>query len=193
MNKHYRKYLESKGVDVSKIKPKKKKSNKNKKMDKNTNKLNNYTKSVKYVIYTDFCRDESISDVNYAWYYSIYDVEKNKKIHEDGGYDSHGYLLYKGLAGEITAVLNAINYCKEHNYSNVCICYYNNGIEGWTKSWKAKTIYTKFYKDFMENNKYIKYTFSNVRSHLAEKGRQHSKNKARNILIGLKNRINSVS
>lgn len=190
MNKHYRKYLESKGVDVSKIKPKKKKSNKNKKMNKNTNKLNNYTKSVKYAIYTDFYSNSAINYGKYgkyAWYYCIYNVETGDLVHEAIGTASMRIALPFNIAGELSSVLNAVKYCCENNYTNICINYHYEGVKGWVSGWKTNSEHTKFYSEMMNKYKHIKYTFSNVRSHMAEKGRQHSKNKAKSFLLALYN------
>lgn len=187
MNKHYRKYLESKGVDTSKIKPKKKKLNKNEKMNKNTNKLNNYTKSVKYAIYTDFYSNSAIDYKRYVWYYCIYNVETGDLVHEATGTASMYIALPFNVAGELSSVLNAVKYCCENNYTNICINYHYEGVKGWVNGWKTNSEHTKFYSEMMNKYKHIKYTFSDIRSHMAEKGRQHSKNKAKSFLLALYN------
>lgn len=185
MNKHYRKYLESKGVDTSKIKPKKKKSNKNKKMNKNTNKLNN---NAKYVIYTETYYNHKENKEKYSWSYSIYDVEAKHRIYRSSFIDTNKSEIPYKLEGEINAVLNAIEYCKTNNYTDVCIYYHNICIENWANSKNIRNEYSAMYHNYIEKFSVSGLTFDKIQKHLSEKGRIKTKLKAEEVLNNFLNR-----
>lgn len=74
-------------------------------------------------------------------------VENGRIIKEDSGLvDTFSEENTRQIAGEIHAVLAALNFAKEKNISSLTIFYDYKGLEMWaTKKWKAESTIAKFY------------------------------------------------
>jgi len=62
-------------------------------------------------------------------------------------------LKMKNVAGEIKAVIEAIEFCKVKNWKEIYLHYDYEGLKKWaTMEWKANNIMTKNYQNYMRNN-----------------------------------------
>ncbi len=79
--------------------------------------------------------------------------------------------VHWNVAGELLAVLKALEYCKQNSIDCVVINYDYEGIEKWiTGEWKAKKDFTKKYVE--EVRKYLKnlnVQFRKVKAHSTDK------------------------
>ena len=75
-------------------------------------------------------------------------VKKNGvEIHRDKGNDiPHTAVDHRNVAGEILAILKAIQWCKSQEITEVTIYYDYKGLESWaTGAWRAKLPFTQAY------------------------------------------------
>jgi ribonuclease H-related protein len=75
-------------------------------------------------------------------------VKKNGvEIHRDKGNDiPHAAVEHRNVAGEILAILNAIQWCQSQEITNVTIYFDYQGLESWaTGAWRAKLPFTQAY------------------------------------------------
>lgn len=141
-------------------------------MNKNTN----FT--YKYTIYADGSYNKNTG--YYGWAYVIYDELYNCIIHEASGKSNSSASSMWQVAGELTAVMRAIKYCKENNLTDIRICYDYKGIEEWAIGrWKTKNEYTKAYKVFMEKYKDVNYIFEYIKGHSGNFGNEYVDKMAR--------------
>jgi len=112
--------------------------------------------------------------------------DKITKCYGSGIYienDEKVYLKFKGndekfseswnVAGELIAVMEAINYAIKNNYDKINIYDYE-GIEKWADgTWNANKYASKTYKEFIEPIKEkIKLNFIKVKAHSGNKGNE---------------------
>lgn len=145
---------------------------KNKNLHKNTDFM------YKYTIYTDGSYNQNTG--YYGWAYVIYDETYNCIIHEASGKSNNSASSMWQVAGELSAVMRAIKYCKENNLSDIRICYDYRGVEEWVmKRWRTKNEYTKAYKAFMEKYKDVNYIFEHIKGHSGNFGNEYVDKMAR--------------
>jgi viroplasmin and RNaseH domain-containing protein len=75
-------------------------------------------------------------------------VKKNGvEIHRDKGNDiPHAAMNHRNVAGEILAILKAIQWCQTQEISEMTIYYDYQGLESWTTgAWRAKLPFTQAY------------------------------------------------
>ncbi len=75
-------------------------------------------------------------------------VKKNGvEIHRDKGNNiPHAAVEHRNVAGEILAILNAIQWCQSQEITNVRIYFDYQGLESWaTGAWRAKLPFTQAY------------------------------------------------
>ncbi len=99
-----------------------------------------------------------VSDVKVLYTYSERFINSEPAVHWN-------------VAGELLAVLKALEYCKQNSIDCVVINYDYEGIEKWiTKEWKAKKDFTKKYVEEVEKYfKDIKILFKKVKAHSTNK------------------------
>jgi len=137
------------------------------------------------------------------------DVYKNKgyEIDVDGSYQkgitSYGVVIRKNgkllkelsgildksevhgshqVAGEIKAVTQAVNWCRENEINQVTIFYDYKGLEKWARGqWKTKKTVSKNYADFMREDD-IKIHWVKIQSHTGKKWNEHADALAANAI-----------
>lgn len=78
------------------------------------------------------------------------------------------------VAGELTAVVRAISWCKRHRISSVEIYFDYQGVESWaTRAWKANLDLTKKYGDYIRASG-IEIIWRKVKSHTGDKWNDHA-------------------
>lgn len=88
-----------------------------------------------------------------------------------GSADVHGS---NQVAGEIRAVTEAIDWCRENDIKEVTIYYDYKGLEKWAKGlWKTKKIISKEYADFMKIDD-IKIHWIKIESHTGKKWNEYA-------------------
>jgi ribonuclease HI len=90
------------------------------------------------------------------------------------------------VAGELTAVMKAIEYCLKNGIKDVTINYDYQGIEAWvTGSWKAKKPITKQYVNFIkEKSKFVNIRFNKIKAHSGNKYNELTDKYAKEIIMG---------
>lgn len=118
------------------------------------------------LIYTDG------SFINEKVGFGIVVVKDNSPIIKDCGrfIGREEDIAQRNVAGEIYAMIRAIQLVKANEFNNICFCYDYEGIRKWiTGEWKAKNQLTQRYVEYF--NKYmngIEYEFKHIPAHSGE-------------------------
>lgn len=112
--------------------------------------------------------DGSYRDDCCGWAYIIVAEDDHIIAKENGNIlIDPSYMSMHNIAGELEAVMNGLQTCREIGFSIVEVCYDYLGVEKWaTGEWKAGKEGTKVYRDFMrEISKDITVVFQKVKAH----------------------------
>lgn len=84
-----------------------------------------------------------------------------------GKSDNPENIKIRNVAGEIKAIIEAIEFCKSKNWRNLYLHYDYEGLKKWaTMNWKANNILTKNYQNYMKDNlKVLKINWVKEKSH----------------------------
>lgn len=118
--------------------------------------------------------------------YAVVVVQSDQKIWEDLGIvpptDVEGT---RQVAGELMAVLKALEWCKANDIDMTTIHYDYQGIEKWaTGGWKAKKTVTQQYRDTVQTSG-IQITWHKVDAHTGVKWNEHVDQLARSAAMAL--------
>jgi len=115
-------------------------------------------------------------------------IRKNGKIIEElsGILDESEVQGSYQIAGEIKAVTESINWCRENKINEVIIYYDYKGLEKWAKGlWKTKKSVSKNYFDFMKEEK-IKINWVKIKSHTGKKWNEYADKLAARAIVNYK-------
>jgi len=78
-------------------------------------------------------------------------LNNGELIHEITGIvEGESGKMSRNVTGELQAVIETVNWCKQNKVNKIAICYDYEGIEKWaTDKWKANLELTRNYKAFM--------------------------------------------
>lgn len=130
--------------------------------------------------YIDVYTDGSYVDGRYAWAYAF--VRDDRVIWEASGVGKNPEAAaMRNVAGELAAVLYAVQKAAEMNV-RICIHHDYAGVALWvTKDWKAQNEYTKKYCAWMEKYRGI-YRFAKVTAHSGNRFNDYVDQKAKAAL-----------
>lgn len=119
-------------------------------------------------IYSDGSYNSSNGECGYAAYIIMSSSRKivcGRFIMENNG---------RNVEGEVKAIVKALHNINTNKIKNVIIYYDYEGIEKWaTRVWKANTIYTKAYANFMSNiMSFLNIKFVHIKSHTGNIGNE---------------------
>lgn len=108
--------------------------------------------------------DGSFRDDRASYGYVV--IHNGIKITEGNGCDvPESWLHHQNVAGEMWAVLKAVEYCEAHNWEAVRIAYDYEGLEAWpTGRWRAKNASTQYYRSCIQRAK-VEITWIKVKAH----------------------------
>ncbi len=91
------------------------------------------------------CIHNDGNNLQLGWAYLV--LQKGQELHRDSGNDIPVEArVHRNVAGEIQAVLKALEWCRARGISSATIYYDYQGLEEWvTGAWKAKTPFTQAY------------------------------------------------
>ena len=98
------------------------------------------------------CIHNNGEDMQLGWAYLIRQGEK--ELHRDSGNDIPSEAWqHRNVAGEIQAVLKALDWCQDHGITSATIYFDYQGLEEWVNgAWKAKTSYTQAYVESVKSH-----------------------------------------
>ncbi len=122
-------------------------------------------------LYTDgsYCNNRKIT----SWAYIIVDASE-KILKQDRGELTGEITALWQIGGEMKAVMEGLNFCRENNLKAIIYHDYN-GLFHWVSDlfgetpWKAKNEWTKKYRTFIINNANYIDSFQWVKSHSKNK------------------------
>lgn len=116
----------------------------------------------------DIYTDGSFNKENASWAFIC--VSEGKEIYREKGMLFGEINSMWQVGGELAAVMEGIDYCKNNNYK--CNIYYDfKGIFKWVadifnqKPWKTKNKFTQEYREYMWENKYWINSMTWTKSH----------------------------
>ena len=125
-------------------------------------------------IYTDGSYSPKLKQA--SWAFIVF--KDNMEIYRSKGILTGDINLMWNVGGEISAVVEAIKYCKENNYICDIIhdykgCFYWVGdLFGSNKCWKVKNRHTKNYRSFIEEHLKFINKFTWVKGHNGNTGNE---------------------
>jgi ribonuclease HI len=112
--------------------------------------------------------DGSYDEVKKLYSYGVLLLKPDKtQIELSGKYNNPNYVDLRNIAGELFAVINAIDWCLNNGYEKVSIFFDYEGIGKWANGeWEAHKSLTRFYKNFIDkHNDIIDIEFVKVAGH----------------------------
>jgi ribonuclease HI len=103
-------------------------------------------------------------------------IRKNGKVIKElsGMLDQSEVKGSHQVAGEIKAVTEAVNWCRENKVNKVTIYYDYKGLEKWARGqWKTKKTVSKDYADFMKTDN-IEINWVKIESHTGKKWNEYA-------------------
>lgn len=91
------------------------------------------------------CLQHAEGGMRFGWAYLV--MEGSQELHRANGNDvSPDAHIHRNVAGEITAVLKALAWCKNHGITTATVYHDYQGLASWAQgSWKAKMPFTQCY------------------------------------------------
>lgn len=134
--------------------------------EENTNFYNKEIENNEYIEPFVFTDGSFIEGNNY--YGSGVFIKNKERVYPYAFYGNNPeYIKSRNVAGELAAVMYALNKCIQLNYSEIHLYYDYVGIENWaTGTWKCNKNLTKIYKSYYDKcSKNIKVHFHHVKGH----------------------------
>lgn len=134
----------------------------------------------------DIYTDGSFREGNYSWAYVVY--ENSQEIFADSGIGKNEEALsMRNVAGELSAVMRALNWAKKQGDIEKLNIYHDyEGVRAWVNgSWKAKNPFTQQYAAFMRpfySTGFV--VFNKVTGHSGNRGNERADELAAKCFVG---------
>ena len=93
------------------------------------------------------CLPHGNGHLHFGWAYVIFDGAR--ELHRASGYDVPAEARrHRNVAGEIQAVLQALEWCRAHDITTATISFDYQGLASWVEgTWKTRTPFTRAYAE----------------------------------------------